>query len=235
MRPFHQTPTHPASVITTHHHNPTSFTQGLIVSESGTSFYESTGGYGQSKILETDITSGQILQSRNLEPSYFGEGLTFFRGKLIQLTWQEGTLFSYDRRLSVISEDQWPRDGWGLTTDGVQLISSDGSDTLYFGEGVNIRKLPIKSWKNGRLTPIANLNELEWVRGLIYANVWLSPLIAVIDPVTGIVVKWIDLSSLVRVEKTVDDMVANGIAFDKVRGKLYVTGKWWKRVYEIEL
>jgi glutaminyl-peptide cyclotransferase len=106
---------------------------------------------------------------------------------------------------------------------------------LYFGEGVNIRKLPIKSWKNGRLTPIANLNELEWVRGLIYANVWLSPLIAVIDPVTGIVVKWIDLSSLVRVEKTVDDMVANGIAFDKVRGKLYVTGKWWKRVYEIEL
>jgi glutamine cyclotransferase len=241
-RPFYQTPVTPVHVLRTLPHDTSAFTQGLVVAGSN-AFFESVGQYGHSELREVDMMSGRVVRSTPLASEYFGEGLTLFRGKLIQLTWRENialvyNLESFDR--GPVATFHWPREGWGLTNDGVSLIISDGSATLYFVEpmermGTRVRRtLLVQSWEQGRLQPVRFLNALEYVEDRIYANVWKNSRIAVIHPDTGIVERWIELDGLQPPNAT-EEMVANGITYDRVRRRLFVTGKQWPALYEVML
>jgi glutamine cyclotransferase len=219
-------------IINTYPHDPGAFTQGLLFSDGR--LYESTGLYGQSTLREVDLTTGRILQSYALPPAYFGEGITLFRDEIIQLTWQSGRGFVYDRdNLALRRQFSLAGEGWGLTHDGQRLILSDGSATLRFLDPDTFAPL-------GRLQvydehgPVRRLNELEYIAGEIYANVWQTDHIARIDPTSGQVTGWIDLAGLLGPTGEPVD-VLNGIAYDPATGHLFVTGKLWPRLFKIEL
>ena len=216
-------------------HDRTAFTQGLAFDNEGT-LYEGTGKRGQSSLRRVELSSGAVLQRRDLPPSLFGEGITVFGDRIFQLTWQAGRAFVYDRaNFEVLREFAYRTEGWGLTHDGRRLIMSDGTATLYFLH-------PDTFAETGRLTvrdyrgPVIRLNELEYVRGEILANVWQTDRIARIDPRSGHVTGWIDLAGLLQPSdrrRPVD--VLNGIAYNPVTDRLFVTGKWWPRLFEITL
>ena len=219
-------------------HDPKSFTEGLALEGKGR-LIESAGSYGQSTLAIRDLASGKIVNSVPLLPRYFGEGATLVGDHIVQLTWKEKTGFVYDLQLKQIGQFSFNGEGWGLTYDGKQLIQSDGSASLYFVD-------PQSFLTNGHIdvhdgdTAIILLNELEYARGRIYANVWHSDRIAVIVPETGVVESWIDLAPLKEsFPKPADwdprDDVLNGIAYDPHSGHLYVTGKRWPKLFEIAL
>ncbi len=215
-------------------HNPSFWTQGLVF--DGGFLYEGTGEYGNSGIFKIAPSSGQVLQSRTLESKYFGEGITIFENRLIQLTWKSDIGFVYDKEsFALLKTFQYPTEGWGLTHNGRELILSDGTDTLYFLDPQTFAVTSqIKVTAAGR--PVTQLNELEFVDGRILANLWQSDRIAQIDPDTGAVVAWIDLTGLldsIATDKPVD--VLNGIARNPKTGRLLVTGKLWPTLFEIEL
>ncbi len=220
-------------VITSYPHDPSSYTQGLIWQADH--LIESTGLYGESVLRRVDL-DGSIIQELRLGPEYFGEGLTELDGKLYQLTWKEHTGFIYaSDTFELLGTFRYPTEGWGLTNDGESLILSDGSSSLFYYDPESfelIRTLDVKL--EGK--PVVNLNELEWVQGSIFANIWLSDLIVRIDPQTGQVLSQINLEGL-RPPNTFHDpgLVLNGIAYDEAKDKLYVTGKKWGKVYEIRL
>jgi glutamine cyclotransferase len=216
-------------------HDHEAFTQGLIYLDR--SLYESTGLEGHSSIRRVDLETGRVLQKREIPRPYFAEGLTSWRGQLIQLTWLSNVGFVYDL-LTLNPKDQfhYAWQGWGLTHDRKQLIASDGSDTLRFLDPATYsvtRELRVKD--GGK--PIENLNELEYVAKEIYANVWQTELIARISPSTGNVLSWIDLTGLLRPSDSngseVD--VLNGIAYDDATDRLFVTGKLWPKLFEIKV
>ncbi|MCP4426453.1 MAG: glutaminyl-peptide cyclotransferase [Chloroflexi bacterium] len=227
-------PLYTYEIIHAYDHDPNSFTQGLIF-EDGI-FYEGSGLYGESTLRKVDVETGAVLQFIELPDQYFGEGITAFDGQLIQLTWKAQTGFVYDKdSFELLGEFNYPTQGWGITHDGERLIMSDGSAVLYFWD-------PETLAENGRVTvrdengPVVRLNELEYVEGEVWANVWQTNMIARIDPVTGQVVGWIDLTGLLNpadVTQKVD--VLNGIAYDDETDRLFVAGKWWPKLYEIEL
>lgn len=213
-------------------HDPKAFTQGLIYRRG--EFYESTGLVGQSSIRRVRIADGKVMQSARVEPPHFGEGMTDWKSDVISITWRSGTAFRWDRKsLTLRKVQRYEGEGWGLTQDGRTLILSDGTDRLRFIDPESfavLRTLPVTV--NGR--PLAALNELEWVEGAIYANVWQASQIVRIDPQSGKVTGILDLSDLTAVaSRDNPDAVLNGIAYDAVGKRLFVTGKTWPLVFEL--
>ncbi len=230
--------TYTYTVINSYPHDATAFTQGLLW-EDGI-LYESTGWRGESDVRRVLLESGEVMEEVPIADQYFGEGITIFGDKLYELTWQAQTGFIYDAdTLDLLGSFTYPTEGWGMTHDGEQLIMSDGTDTLYFWE-------PETLVENGRIhvhdgdTPIIRLNELEYIDGEIYANIWQTEYIVRINPDTGAVVGWIDLTGLLSAEEQAGlrdpgNAVLNGIAYDEENGRLFVTGKLWPTLFEIEL
>lgn len=221
-------------ILNTYPHDPTCYTQGLLF--DGGFIYESCGTYGNSSLRRVNPENGVVLQMFGLDADYFAEGLTLLNDKLYQLTWRENTGFIYDpQSLETLGTFHYQTQGWGLTTDGSALILSDGSNTLYWLDPATMQILRQVN-VTFQQQPIERLNELEYINGRIFANVYLTETIAVINPADGIVLSLIDLSNL-RPEKNrqVQGEVLNGIAYDALAGKLYVTGKNWSSLYEIRL
>lgn len=214
-------------------HDVMSYTQGLFF--YGGEMYESTGLNGKSTFRKVDIKTGKPLYRLDFDKKYFLEGSVEKDGNIYMLTWINGVAFVYDARtLEYKSTFSYPREGWGLTTDGKSLIASDGTANLYFMDDSfkTVRKLTVKL--NGR--PVRDLNELEYIDGKIWANVYLTDMIVIIDPADGNVTGIVDCSGLLPENlRTEDTDVLNGIARNPVDGKLYLTGKNWSRLYEVAL
>lgn len=221
-------------VINTYRHDPKAFTQGLIF-EHGI-LYEGTGLYGRSSLRKVDLETGKILQVQKVPKRFFGEGVTVFGDRIIQLTWKSGVGFIYDKNsLELIKIFNFLTDGWGITHNGVHLIMSDGTATLYFLDPYSFKEIHrITVSENNN--PVTKLNELEYIEGEIFANVFQTDSIVKIDPKTGNVTGWIDLKGLLKKGPKKNQVdVLNGIAFDKKNRRLFVTGKLWPNLFEIEL
>lgn len=216
-------------------HDAGAFTQGLVYVDGH--LYESTGRHGRSSLRMSDLQTGQVLQHHELPVEYFGEGLTNWGDTLVQLTWKAGTAFVYDRfSFAPRRTLHYPWEGWGLTQDGKNLILSDGSSVLHFLDPRTFREVRRISVVDDRGQPLVNLNELEYVRGQIYANLWQTDWIVRISPRTGKVLGWIDLSGLMDKGQFTDpDAVLNGIAYDPKSDLFFVTGKLWPKLFVIKL
>jgi glutamine cyclotransferase len=213
-------------------HDPEAFTQGLFFVNG--QLYETTGIEGQSEVRKVDLRTGAVQMRRGLPTPYFGEGSVALDGRLYQLTWKNQRAFVYDLATFQPRDTlSYTGEGWGLTTDGTQLYMSDGSARL--------RVLDPRTFAVRRTidvtdagAPVSQLNELEWVDGQIYANVWQRDQLVRIDPATGKVTAWIDLAGILPAsQRTGKEDVLNGIAYDTTTKKLYVTGKWWAWLFEI--
>jgi glutamine cyclotransferase len=232
------TPVVPVSgyrVVNAYPHDPAAFTQGLVYADGV--LYEGTGLNGASTLRRVDLETGEVLRSRALDPSHFGEGIAVVGDRIYQLTWQTGTCFVYDREtFEPLKTFSYRTEGWGLTTDGERLIMSDGTSRLTIRDPETFAIVGRIEVRDGE-TPVPNLNELEVVGGEIWANVWRTDVVARIDPATGRVAGWIDLRGLLSPEeregRSVD--VLNGIAHDPTTGRVFVTGKLWPTLFEIEL
>lgn len=199
--------------------------------------YESTGLKGHSSIRMVDLNTGRVLQKHGVPQEYFGEGLTDWGSSLIQLTWQAGIAFVYDRfSFAQQRTFYYKGEGWGLTHDQRWLIMSDGSAILRFLDPTSFRELRRVTVRDGGGHPVQQLNELEYIHGEIYANIWYSDRIARISPRTGKVLGWIDLAGLMDKRELSDpDAVLNGIAYDSAGDRLFVTGKLWPKLFEIKV
>lgn len=219
-------------VINVYPHDPNAFTQGLIIVEGV--MFESTGLKGSSTLRRVDLETGNVLQNYALLEEFFGEGITVFDDKIIQLTYQQGIGFIYDKwSFDLLGEFNYSTEGWGITTDGTQLIMSDGSAYLYFLDPETFEVIGrIEVWDDG---PVERINELEYINGEVYANIWLTDRIAIINPNTGQVTGWIDLTGIYTSETINSNNVLNGIAYDTEGERLFVTGKRWSKLFQIEL
>ena len=223
------------SIVKTYPHDTSSFTQGLILYNGD--LYEGTGEYGRSHLLKVDLNNGVIKKNISIDPKYFGEGITILRDTVYQLTWQEKVVFAYSvKDFKKIKEFKIDTQGWGITTNGQELIVSDGSSNLYYYNTATFQLLRTQSiTEAGSLS--YNLNELEYIDGYIYANQWQAPYILKIDSGSGAIVGKIDLTDVWNRVKAKDPLadVPNGIAYDSASKKIYITGKKWPELYEIEL
>lgn len=222
---------HGYEVVNVWPHDPAAYTQGLVYADGA--LYESTGQYGASGVRVVELTTGKVRQRTDLPSRYFGEGIAVLDGKIFQLTWRSRTGFIYSQDgLKPLGEFRYEGEGWGLTTDGRWLIVSDGTNRLRFLDAhtFNVQRR-IEVFENGQ--PLINLNELEYIHGEIYANVWQRDVIARIDPQTGRLLGLIDLSGLAPIRTA--DAVLNGIAYDRARDRIFVTGKLWPKLFEIRL
>jgi glutaminyl-peptide cyclotransferase len=222
------------SVVKSYPHDPKAFTQGLVWHQGN--LLESTGRNGESTLRRVRLETGEVLQRVDVPEQYFAEGLAVLGGSVYQLTWRDGQAFIYDtasfRQTGTFS---YQGEGWGLATDGRSLILSDGSNQLRFISPADYTVQRVLAVTDGG-QPVHQLNELEWVRGEIWANVWHDRRIARIDPQTGRVRQWVDLSQIYPEAESVDqEAVPNGIAWDEAGGRLFVTGKLWPRLYEVTL
>lgn len=221
-------------IVKTFPHDPDAYTQGLVFNEG--KFLESTGRQGKSSLRDVELETGKVLKKVDVPTPYFAEGITLLKGKIYQLTWQHRTGFIYDATsFNKLGEFKYEGEGWGLTNDGDSLILSDGTNQLRFLDPANfqVRRTINVSDKD---IPVARLNELEFVRGEIYANVWTEDRIARIDAKTGRVVGWIQLAGIMpRGELNDDEAVLNGIAYDQGQDRLFVTGKLWPKLFEIRI
>ncbi len=212
-------------------HDTNAFTQGLVFDDG--ILYESTGEYGSSSLRQVNLENGVVQHEVLLSPQYFGEGLAVVGDSLVQLTWQNQTGFVYNKEtLALKSNFSYSTEGWGLTYDGSRLIMSDGSSNLYFLDPATYQKTGQISVHDGN-TSVVNLNELEYIKGDIYANIWLQEKIAIINSQTGAVKGWIDLSGIYQTDDIND--VLNGIAYDQQTDRLFVTGKDWPKLYDITI
>jgi glutaminyl-peptide cyclotransferase len=217
-------------------HDGSSFTQGLQWVNN--QLLEGTGEYGESKLLLVDLKTGKPNKSVAIDKQYFGEGVTQLKDTIYQLTWKEKTCLVYDAKtFKQVKTFNYNTEGWGITNDGQQLIMSDGSNNLYFIRPADFRTTQVLSvTKDG--TPVGNLNELEYIKGYLYANVWQTNYIIKIEPQSGHVVGMINLENLLAKtgKKPADnsDDVLNGIAYDSVQNKIYITGKNWPALYEVK-
>jgi glutamine cyclotransferase len=220
-------------VVQAYPHDPNAFTQGLAY-ENGF-LYEGTGIYRKSTLRRVDLDTGQILQIYKLPDKYFGEGMTIFKDKIYQLTYKSKIGFVYDKSsFKLLQRFNYPTEGWGITHDGKNLIMSDGSSTLYLWDPETLQRTgSIKVHDND--VPVSGLNELEYIKGQVFANVWPTERIAIIAPQTGQVTGWIYMQGLLsqqELNKPVD--VLNGIAYDAAGDRLFVTGKFWPKLFEIK-
>jgi Glutamine cyclotransferase len=250
--PVASVPVYTYEIVNTYKHDPDAFTQGLIFHNGF--FYESTGEYGDSTIRKVEPATGKVLQKKKLSEDFFAEGMTILNGKIYQITWQENTAFVYDPNdLRLLKEIKYQGSGWGLTTDGTHLIMSDGTHILKFldPETFNVVRTVTVKKEDGR--PVYHLNELEYIKGEIWANIWHSEeaatsnehgylpniakpnYIARIDPQTGNIVGWVDLANISPSDVTDRENTLNGIAYDAANDRIFVTGKNWKNLFEIKL
>lgn len=220
-------------VVERYPHDINAFTQGLIFLDG--KLYESTGRRGASSLRRVDPATGRVEQISRLPPQLFAEGLTEFDGRLIQLTWQARTGLVYDLAgFELIGQFGYDGEGWGLTHDGERLIMSDGTSRLRFLDPASYEVIgSVTVTSEG--APLANLNELEFIDGEVWANVWYDDRIARIDPESGIVAGWIDLSALYPANTRSSEAVVNGIAYDAATDAIYVTGKLWPAIFVIEI
>lgn len=228
------TPVQGYKVVNSYPHDPGAFTQGLFFHDGF--LYEGTGLRGRSSIRKVEITTGKVLQAVELPGEFFGEGITMWGDRLISITWQEQTAFVLDlKTFKLWRKFNYAGEGWGITHNGRELIMSDGTAELRFLDPMSFKELKrVRVTADGR--PVDQLNELEWVNGEVYANVWQTDRIARIDPKTGRVAGWIDLTGLLPAsQRTGQDDVLNGIAYDSAKKRLFVTGKLWPRLFEIQL
>jgi len=220
-------------IVHTYPHDREAFTQGLLYHEGF--LYEATGLEGKSSLRKVELTTGKVLQRVDLPGAYFGEGIALWKDKLIQLTWKSKIGFVYDRAtFRHIRTFNYSREGWGITQDGKRLIMSDGTSRLYFWDPETFKEIGhLNVVDKGK--PLPELNELEYVRGEIYANVWRTERIARISPSTGQVLGWIDLPGLLTPAERAMTDVLNGIAYDGKQNRLFVTGKNWPWLFEIAM
>jgi glutaminyl-peptide cyclotransferase len=245
------TPVYGYKIVNVFPHDPGAFTQGLIYHDGH--LYEGTGLHGRSSLRKVELKTGRVLKRRDLPEKYFGEGIAFCGNRLIQLTYQSNIGFIQDLDLQPVGSFNYPFEGWGLTCDGRHLIASDGTATLRWLDTETfkvVRHITVTD----RGEPIRSLNELEWVRGEVFANVWPGDRIARISPDTGRVTGWIDLAGLARLALAASEAadstrsekdltaasgaaidVLNGIAYDSQNDRLFVTGKFWPKLFEIRL
>lgn len=234
-------PVYTYEIVNTYPHDSKAFTQGLIYYNGV--FYEGTGGRKKdnegfsSSLRKVEIETGKVLQKIELSDPYFGEGITIFGDKIYQITWTERTCFVYDMDFNKLKEFSYAGDGWGLTHDGTNLIMSDGTHVIRVVNPENfqtIRTIVVLD-ENGKT--VSQLNELEYVKGEIWANIWRTGVIVRIDPATGKLLGRIDLEQLEKqVQKDDDDAdVLNGIAYDAATERIFVTGKLWKKLFEIKV
>jgi glutaminyl-peptide cyclotransferase len=231
---FPAVPTLTFKVINAYPHDRAAFTEGLVI--DGGALYEGTGLNGQSTLRQVELESGKVLRSTALGPQYFGEGITVWGDQIIQLTWQSHQGFVYDKAsFKLLKTFTYPTEGWGLTQDGTSLIMSDGTPVIHFLDPVTFQETKrITVTHQGQ--PVFNLNELEYARGEILANVWQTDRIARIAPETGQVIGWIDLTGLLTpADRQPPVDVLNGIAYDTEHDRLFVTGKLWPKLFEIAL
>ena len=225
-------PTWRHAVVRSFPHDAEAFTQGLLVRDGF--FYESTGQKGRSSLRKVDIETGKIVQRLGVGNQYFAEGLAAWGTQLIQLTWETNIGFVYDRAtFKTLRTFTYKGEGWGLADDGTRLVMSDGTPTLRFLNPETLAETGSIRVLDGP-TAVDDLNELEVVKGEIFANVWLTDRIAVIAPATGRVVAWLNLKGLMPARAN-PDAVLNGIAYDAARDRLFVTGKLWPRMFEIRV
>lgn len=233
------TPDQPAQqvsyeVVNSYPHDPTSFTQGLLWADGG--FYESSGLYGQSKLRRLEFPSGKVLKQIGLDTELFAEGLAMVDNRLIQLTWKTHRGFVYDKNtFRLLQEFKYDTEGWGLTFDGKDLVLSDGSSDLFYLDPQSfkpVKKLAVTM--NGQ--PVPEINELEFIDGEIWANVWQTDRILRIDPSTGQVRSFLNLKQILAPsDRKGSEDVLNGIAYDPEHKRIFVTGKLWPRIFEIKL
>jgi glutaminyl-peptide cyclotransferase len=220
-------------IVAVYPHDPAAFTQGLAI-EAG-QLYEGTGQYGASTVRRVDLATGRAQKQRALGPRYFGEGIAILGGLLYQLTWQNGAVVVYDLDTFEVERTmQYDGEGWGLTHDGRQLIMSDGSATIRFRDPQTFSVTREIEVRNDDV-PVSRLNELEYIDGEIWANIWYDDRIVRISPADGEVLGFIDLGTLYPASARDSEAVLNGIAYDAATKRLFVTGKNWPQLYEIEV
>jgi glutamine cyclotransferase len=228
-------PNHGYEVVRTYPHDALAFTQGLFFLNGY--LYESTGLEGRSSLRKVRLEDGSVMQKYDLPRQYFGEGIVQWKDRLIGLTYRSQTGFVYDlATFKPLRRFKYAGEGWGLTHDGKRLIMSDGTSELRFWDPETLRETGrIKVTHEGRA--VGSLNELEWVKGEIFANIWQTDRIARIDPDSGKVLGWIDLTGLLKSSERIEGYtdVLNGIAYDANRGRLFVTGKRWPKLFEIRV
>lgn len=234
MPPALQLPVYTFEVHKSYPHDPGAFTQGLVLQDGA--LFESTGLYGSSSLRQVDLKTGRVLKKISVPREYFAEGMTLFRDKIFQLTWQAHKGFTYDPvSFEKLGEFAYEGEGWGLTHDDQFLIMSDGTNRIRFLDPSSFRVVRSIEVHDGP-RPLLELNELEYVKGSILANVWQTDRIARIDPRTGQVTGWIDLTGLLQLKDSSQPIdVLNGIAYDEAHDRLFVTGKLWPRLFEIKL
>lgn len=211
-------------------HDPAAFTQGLVLALGN--LYESTGLVGKSTLRRLNLESGAVEQRLELEPEWFGEGLAVAGGHLLQLTWKNGVAVEYDLDFEERRRFLFEGEGWGVCHDGSKFIMTDGSDRLFFRDDRTFELLGSIAVRDEGL-PVFQLNELECVDGLVYANVWMTNMIVAVDAHTGEVKQRIDASGLLSPAEAADADVLNGIAHDPTSGRFYVTGKLWPKLFEV--
>ena len=226
-------PRYSFSIVDTYPHDPEAFTQGLAYEDGF--LYEGTGLRGSSSLRRVDLETGRVLQRHILDDEIFGEGIVIFEQRIFQLTYTANVGFIYDKSdFDRVGDFSYPTEGWGLTHDGARLIMSDGTSTLYFRDPHSFDEIGrIEVTEGGR--PLQNLNELEYVQGEVYANVFATDLVARISPESGKVAGWIDLRGLLPEKDRTESQVLNGIAYDSDNDRLFVTGKLWPWLYQIKL
>jgi glutamine cyclotransferase len=214
-------------------HDPGAFTQGLVYEDG--KLLESTGLNGRSSLREVDLETGRVMRQETVPSTYFAEGLAVIGDKAYQLTWKSQTGFIYDvSNFELRGTFPYEGEGWGLTTDGELLVMSDGTSRIRFIDPVTFKVVrSIDVTLSGK--PVVRLNELEWVRGVIFANVWQTDTVVVIDPATGLVTSVVDFSFLLPLDQRAGADVLNGIAFDPDHDRLFVTGKLWPKLFEVRL
>ena len=220
-------------VVNSYPHDPQAFTQGLVI-DNGV-LYEGTGLEGRSTLRMVNLESGAVLKRYDLPATVFGEGITVLGDRIFQLTWQSGIGYVYRKSdFSLLQTWNYAHEGWGITDDDTRLIVSDGTATIRFLDPATLQTTSQITASDDRGL-VTNLNELEYIRGEIYANIWQTDRIARIDPASGKVLGWLDLSGLLPTEDRQQQVdVLNGIAYDAANDRLFVTGKWWPKLFEIE-
>ncbi|MCS6771400.1 MAG: glutaminyl-peptide cyclotransferase [Kiritimatiellae bacterium] len=221
-------------ILRTLPHDPTAFTQGLLFWNGR--LIESTGLYGESSLREVDLDTGAVIRRRNLPSVFFGEGIALWSNRIFQLTWREKMMFVYNAEtFETLGSYPWDGEGWGLTVWSNRLVASDGSEVLRFYDPQTMKSLGSVIVRDGD-SPLRRLNELEAVGPEIFANVWGESRVARIDPATGQVLGWLDFSPLLPEESRLSrENVLNGIAYNEATRRLFVTGKRWSVLYELEL
>ena len=221
------------TIVKIYPHDREAFTQGLVFLDG--ILYEGTGLKGKSSIRKVKPETGEVLQIEKLEDRYFGEGISVVGDRLIQITWQSGVGFVYDKKTFQRQRSfNYEGEGWGLTYDGTRLIMSDGTATLRFLDPQTLKETGRLDVKDGRL-PVESINELEMVKSELFANIWPTDRIARINPKTGQVTGWLDLAGILDPRDRVNVDVLNGIAYDAAGDRLFVTGKQWPKLFEIKL